>query len=168
MDSLGTLKDLLCEKIDRCYRSERMKLDQLPELQDRVASERLIDLIRDEIERTQKALERLDRMFEEIELSASERPSKVTEGWISDTKRVLNELDGQEVTDSAVAGALLRIDHYNAAGYGAIAAYAELFEHYEVAALSQESLEAMKKAGEELRDFVEKELDPLALPNEEA
>ncbi len=162
MDSIADLKDLLIDKVDRTYRAERMKLDHLPELQDRLGSDRMIDILRDEIERTQNCVERLGKILGELEVEASENPSKVTEGWIADTKRSLNDLEGQAVVDSAVAGALLQIDHFNAASYGAISAYAELFEHYEVAALSQECLEDTKKATEQLRDSAENELDPQA------
>ncbi|MFB6258396.1 MAG: DUF892 family protein [Flavobacteriales bacterium] len=163
MDSIANLKDLLVEKVDRTYRSEKMKLDHLPEFQDRLRSERSIDLIRDEIERTQESVKKLERILEELGATAREQPSKATEGWIADTKRTLYELEGAAVIDSAIAGALLQIDHYNAAAYGAIAAYAELFEHYEVAALSQECLKASKEAGEQLRGSAENEIDPLAL-----
>lgn len=163
MESIGDLKDLLKEKVDRTYRSEKMKLDHLPELQDRLESESMIDLLRNEIERSQKNLERLDKIFEELGFSATETPSKVTEGWIADTKRGLDELGSQAVVDSAIAAALLQIDHYNAAAYGAISAYSELFEHYEVAALSQECLKAAKEASERIRELAVDELDPRGL-----
>lgn len=166
MESIGDLKDLLKEKIDRTYRSEKMKLDHLPELQDRLGSESMIDLLRDEIERTQKNLERLEGVLEELGFSVTETASKVTEGWIADTKRSLDELQGQAVVDSAIAGALLQIDHYNAAAYGAISAYSELFEHYEVAALSQECLNAAKEASERIRELAAEELDPRSLDRE--
>lgn len=162
MESMGTLKDLLKEKVDRTYRAEKMKLDHLPELQDLLMSDRMIDLLRDEIARTQKNLERLEKIFDELDIDAEELPSKVAEGWISDTKRILHELEGQAVTDSAIAGALLQIDHYNAAAYGAVSAYSELYEHYEVAALSQECLRAAKEASERLRESAEKQVDPQA------
>lgn len=163
MENLGTLKDLLKEKVDRTYRSEKMKLDHLPELQDLLYSDNMIDLLRNEIERTQKNLERLERIFDELDASPNETPSKVTEGWIADTKRSLNELEGQAVIDSAIAASLLQIDHYNAAAYGAISAYSELFEHYEVAALSQECLNAAKEASARIRELAENELDPRSL-----
>ncbi len=163
MDNLSNLKDLLVEKVDRTYRSEKLKLDHLPELQDLAGSDRVIDIIRDEIERTQNCIERLERIQEELNIKAGSEPSKVTEGWIGDTKRTLNELEGQAVIDSAIASSLLQVDHFNSASYGAISAYSELFEHYEIAALSQECLKAYKQAAEQLRSAAENELDPQAL-----
>ncbi len=163
MDSIASLKDLLIEKVDRTYRSEKLKLDHLPELQDQLSSERSIDLLRDNIERTQQALERLERILAELKASSGDAPSKVTEGWIADTKRTINDLKGAEVIDSAIVAALLQIEHYNAAAYGAISAYAELFEHYEVAALSQECLKASKEASEQIRNRAETEMDPSSL-----
>ncbi len=163
MDNLSNLKDLLVEKVDRTYRSEKLKLDHLPELQDLAGSDRVIDIIRDEIDRTQNCIERLERIQEELNIKPGSEPSKVTEGWIGDTKRTLNELEGQAVIDSAIANSLLQIDHFNSASYGAISAYSELFEHYEIAALSQECLKAYKQAAEQLRKAAENDLDPQAL-----
>jgi ferritin-like metal-binding protein YciE len=73
-------------------------------------------------------------------------------GLIEEAGEAMKEDGGEHLTDSAIICAAQKVEHYEIAGYGSVAAWAKAIGLDEVADLLDETLEEEKAADEKLTD----------------
>lgn len=149
---LNTLQDLLVEELKDLYSAESQLIRALPKMAAAASSEELRDAFESHLEETQHQLERLDQIFERLELKPGRKKCKAMEGLIEEGKDTIAEDAEPMVHDAALIAAAQRIEHYEIAGYGCAKAFALMLDDQETADLLDESLQEEAAADEKLTE----------------
>jgi ferritin-like metal-binding protein YciE len=120
------------------------------------------------LEETQGQVDRLERIFKELDVSPKGKKCKAMEGLIEEGKEVLEADAAPAVKDAALIAAGQRVEHYEMAGYGCVRTFARLLGHNEAADLLQETLDEEGAADKKLTELAETVINAAAeSPDEE-
>jgi len=86
-------------------------------------------------------IERLEKIFEELDESPKGKKCKAMEGLIEEGKELMEEDAEPEVLDAGLIGAAQKVEHYEIAGYGTARTYAQMLGNEEAARLLQKTLD---------------------------
>jgi ferritin-like metal-binding protein YciE len=86
-------------------------------------------------------IERLEKIFEELDETPTGKKCKAMEGLIEEGKELMDEDAKPEVMDAGLIGAAQKVEHYEIAGYGTVRTYAEMLGNDEAARLLQQTLD---------------------------
>ncbi|MEO1051970.1 MAG: DUF892 family protein [Bacteroidota bacterium] len=156
MRKIHDLKDLLIEKVRELYDGEKQQIKVLPALIERIQAEDLRAIMVQHVMDTEDQLLRLERVFNRLYEEPTSKTNMVMKSLLKEAKDLqTRSADQQEVLDAGLISSMQHIKHYEIAGYGAVANYANLLDEEVIASLLHESLEEEKSADERLRDLAE-------------
>ncbi len=137
---------------------------QAPNLSGKAASsDKLKQAFEAHLEETRGQVERLDRVFEQLDAHTRGKRCEAMEGLIEEAKEIIEEVEAPEVRDAGLIVAAQKVEHYEIAGYGSAHAFAEGMGHDKVAKLLAETLEEEKKTDERLNKLAISEINKRAL-----
>jgi ferritin-like metal-binding protein YciE len=116
----------------------------------KASDEKLKAALQEHLEVTQRQVERLDKVFEEIGKSPRGKKCKGMEGLLEEGKEMMQEEMEPEVMDAALIAAAQRVEHYEIAGYGTVRTYAEILGEKGQAKLLQQTLDEEGDADKKL------------------
>jgi len=152
---MESLHDLLLDELKDLYSAETQLTKALPKMAKAAASDDLRTAFEQHLQETQGQVERLDKIFEQLDESPKGKRCKAMVGLIEEGKEVL-ELDGEDsVLDAALIAAAQRVEHYEIAGYGTARTHAQLLGLDEIANLLQETLDEEAACDEKLTDLAQ-------------
>jgi ferritin-like metal-binding protein YciE len=111
------------------------------------SSPELKSLITEHLEETKGQVDRLKQVFEQLGKRPSGKLCKGMEGLIEEGKEQLESDEEGAVKDVCIAGAALRVEHYEIAGYTAAIAIAKTLGQDEIVELLTETLNEEEEAG---------------------
>src|SRR3954465_5074196 len=147
---MESLRDLFIDELKDLYSAENQILKALPKMIKKASSRELKSGFEQHLKETQGHVERLDKIFEELDESPRGKKCKGMEGVIADGAELLEEDAEPEVLDAGLIGAAQHVEHYEIAGYGCVRTYAELLDETKAAKLLQQTLEEEKQTDEKL------------------
>lgn len=147
---MESLKDLFIEELKDLYSAENQILKALPKMIKKATSPELKRGFEQHLKETQIHVERLEKIFQELEQSPKGKKCKGMEGVIADGKELMEEDAEPEVMDAGLIGAAQHVEHYEIAGYGCVRTYAELLGHNNFTKLLQQTLDEEKATDEKL------------------
>ena len=150
---MESLKDLFVEEMKDLYSAENQILKALPKMVKKATSPDLKSGFEKHLKETQVHVERLEKIFQELDLSPKGKKCKGMEGVLADGKDLMEEKAEPEVMDAGLIGAAQHVEHYEIAGYGCVRAYAELLGHTHFAKLLQQTLDEEKATDEKLTEL---------------
>lgn len=153
---MESLRDLFIDELKDLYSAENQILKALPKMIKKAASKELKSGFEQHLQETQGHVERLERIFQELDESPSGKKCKGMEGIIADGKEWMEEDAEPEVMDAGLIGAAQRVEHYEIAGYGCVRTYAELLRHSNFAELLHQTLDEEKATDEKLTQLARK------------
>ena len=107
------------------------------------------------LEQTRGHVERLEKVFDLLDLAPKSKKCKAMEGLIEEGKELL-EMDADEsVLDAALISAAQKVEHYEMAGYGCVRTYAQLLGDDQAADLLQQTLDEEGETDKRLTDLAE-------------
>src|ERR1700727_47312 len=166
------LQQLLVEELQDLYDAEKQLTRALPKVAKATTNEELGNAIREHLEVTKGHVQRLEQVFESLELKAKSKPCSGMKGIIEESSETIEEKKGEEsgeVLDVAIAGGARRVEHYEIAGYSAAIAMARELGHEEAAGLLEETLQEEQEADETLTGICKQLLeDAVAAENSRA
>jgi ferritin-like metal-binding protein YciE len=130
-------------------------LKALPKMIKKASSRELKSGFEQHLKETQGHVERLDKIFEELEESPRGKKCKGMEGIIADGKELMEEDAEPEVMDAGLIGAAQHVEHYEIAGYGCVRTYAELMGEDDIVNLLQQTLDEEKATDEKLNQLAQ-------------
>jgi ferritin-like metal-binding protein YciE len=146
-----SLENVLVDELRDLYSAENQLVKALPKMAKGASSPELKDLITTHLEETKGQVERLKQIFDQLGEKPTGELCKGMEGLVKEGQEQL-EIDEEGATkDVCIAGAALRVEHYEIAGYTAAIAIAETLGQQEIVALLTESLEEEEAAGEKVQ-----------------
>jgi len=147
---LKDLHSLFVHELKDLYSAEKQLARALPKMAKAATSEDLRHAFEQHLEETETHIERLDEVFETLEVSPRGPKCVAMEGLIEEGKKLLEEEAEPHVLDAALICAAQRVEHYEIAGYGCVRALAEQLGMTDLAAELQETLDEEKETNDKL------------------
>lgn len=160
------LHDLYVHQLRDLYSAESQLIDALPRLTEKTSNPELQRAFRTHLEDTKRQRERLDRIFDRLDVSPGGQTCQGMKGLvkeandlISDSTRFFGEDAPPEVLDAGLIPAAQRVEHYEIAGYGTVATYAEMLGRQEDHTLLTQTLEEEKRTDETLTQLAKRSVN---------
>lgn len=155
------LRELYIDELKDLYNAETQLVKALPKMAKAASSDELRQGFEDHLEQTKGHVERLEKIFESLDESPKGKKCAGMEGLVEEGSEIMDEDYEGAVLDAALIGAAQRVEHYEIAGYGTVAEFAEILGESEHVTLLNETLEEEKETDNKLTELA-KEINPQA------
>jgi ferritin-like metal-binding protein YciE len=147
------LKELYVEELKDLYSAENQLVKAIPKMAKAATSEDLRAGFEEHLEQTKEHVARLERIFKALNESPKGKTCQGMQGLISEGSEMIEEDPEPEMLDAGLISAAQRVEHYEMAGYGCVATYAELLGENEAAQLLRTTLEEERETDEKLTEL---------------
>jgi ferritin-like metal-binding protein YciE len=161
--AVKTVQDLLVDELRDIYHAEKQLLKALPKMVKAASSDKLRQAFEDHLEETRGQVERLEQVFEQLEMPARAKRCEAMAGLIEEAQEMVDEIKTPEVLDAALITAAQKVEHYEIASYGSVHALAQASGREEVAQLLSQTLEEEKAADQKLNQIALSDVNKTAL-----
>jgi ferritin-like metal-binding protein YciE len=161
--AVKTVQDLLVDELRDIYHAEKQLVKALPKMAKSSKSAKLRQAFESHLEETKGQVERLETVFDKLEVPARAKRCEAMVGLIEEAQEMMGEIKTPEVLDAALIGAAQKVEHYEIASYGTVHALAEATGQQEVARLLNETLEEEKSADQKLNQIALTDVNRTAL-----
>lgn len=146
------LRELFVDALKDIYWAEKALTKALPKMAKNATSEHLISTIEEHIEVTQEQVSRLEYVFELIGVKASAKKCEAMEGLIKEGESIVEDTEKGAVRDAGIISASQKIEHYEIASYGTLAAFAKTLGEDKALKILLQTLAEEKEADQLLTD----------------
>jgi ferritin-like metal-binding protein YciE len=153
--NMESLQELYIHGLKDLYSAEKQIIKALPKMAKAASSEELRAGFEEHLRQTEEQVERLEQIFEELEVSPRGKKCVGMEGLIEEGKELIEEDPDPEVLDAGLIAAAQHIEHYEIAGYGCVRTYAELLGYDDAAKLLQQTLDEEGETDKKLTALAE-------------
>ena len=127
----------------------------LPTMISNATSPELRSALEEHLEETRSHITRLDRVFSIVGSEAKTEDNDVLDEITSSAKDMIDDIKVDSVRDAAIIVGGNKVEHYEMAIYGSLAAFARQLGFTEAASLLEETLEEEKTADAKLTQIAE-------------
>jgi ferritin-like metal-binding protein YciE len=152
-DKLSTLDDLFHEQLKDLYSAENQLLEVLPKMADKAKDAGLKTAFQSHLQETKNQVARLEKIGKILDISLSGHKCKAMAGILEEGSDMIHEDATDEVKDAGLIASAQRVEHYEIAGYGTAAHYAQRVGQAEAAALLHETLSEEQAADTKLNNL---------------
>jgi ferritin-like metal-binding protein YciE len=150
---MKTLNDLFLHELKDLYSAEKQLTKALPKMAKAASNDSLKEAFQNHLEETQGHVERLEKIFEQLDASPRGTKCKAMEGLIEEGQELMDEDMEGDVMDAALICAAQRVEHYEIAGYGGARTFAERLGNDAAAKLLQQTLDEEAAADKKLTEI---------------
>ncbi len=152
---LETLHDLYVNELKDLYNAEHQLLKALPKMAKAASDPQLVKAFNDHLIETTGHVDRLEKIFKNLDASPKGKKCKAMEGLLEEGKDVMTDDADPSVMDAALIAAAQRVEHYEMAGYGCVRTFARLLGDEHAAGLLQKTLDEEGAADKKLTKLAE-------------
>ncbi|MFY7816259.1 MAG: DUF892 family protein [Chryseobacterium taeanense] len=157
------LKDLFEDSLKDIYWAEKALLKALPTMMKNATDEKLKSAIEDHLGQTQTHVERLENCFKALGKKAQAKKCDAMQGLLDEGKSIIEETEPGTVRDAGIIAAAQKVEHYEIATYGTLAAFAKVLKEEECLNHLLETLNEEKKCDELLTKIADTNLNSKAM-----
>ncbi|MBF4507723.1 ferritin-like domain-containing protein [Flavobacterium sp. JLP] len=140
------LRELFVDSLKDIYWAEKALTKALPKMAKNATSQNLIDAINDHLTVTEEQVTRLEQVFASVGEKASAKKCDAMDGLIKEGEGIMEETELGAVRDAGIIAASQKIEHYEIATYGTLAAFAKTLGEDEAVELLVQTLNEEKEA----------------------
>lgn len=140
------LKELFIDELKDIIYAERSLLKALPKMAANASEPKLKAAIEQHVQITEGQVERLKTIFEMLGESDRGKKCDAMEGLIKEGESIMEETEVGPVRDAGIISASQKIEHYEIASYGTLAAFAKTLGEDDIVSLLQATLAEEKEA----------------------
>jgi ferritin-like metal-binding protein YciE len=159
-EKFESLQELLEHELKDLYDAEHRLIDALPKLADKASSPSLKQAFKHHLAETEKHVERLESIFEQLGIERDRETCDAMVGLIKESSKVLDAEGDSNVLDAALIAAAQRAEHYEISAYGTARTFAQQLGNEYVAALLEQTLDEEKAADEKLTEIAVGSVNP--------
>jgi ferritin-like metal-binding protein YciE len=159
MATLDSLYALLEEELKDLYDAEKQLTKALPKLAKKSSSPDLKAGFEAHLQQTEAQIDRLEQIFEQLEMPAKGKPCKGMKNLIAEGDEMIGEAEDDDTRDAVMIAAAQKVEHYEIASYGTVRTWSQLLGMNEVAALLEESLDEEKETDQKLTSIAESHIN---------
>ena len=119
------LRELFVDSLKDIYWAEKALTKALPKMAKNATSENLITAIKDHLEVTKVQVTRVEQVFELLGEKAVAKKCDAMDGLIKEGEGIMEETEAGPVRDAGIIAASQKVEHYEIATYGTLAAFAK-------------------------------------------
>jgi ferritin-like metal-binding protein YciE len=150
---MESLNELFVDELKDLYSAENQILKALPKMIKKATAPELKRGFEEHLKQTEGHVERLERIFKELNASPRGKKCQGMEGIIADGAELMKEDAEPEVLDAGLIAAAQHVEHYEIAGYGCVRTYAELLGHTNFTKLLEATLNEEKQTDAKLTEL---------------
>jgi ferritin-like metal-binding protein YciE len=140
------LRELFVDGLKDIYWAEKALTKAMPKMSKNATSENLKMAMDNHLEETLEQVKRLERVFEIIGKKAVAKKCEAMAGLIKEGEEIMEETEIGPVRDAGIIAGSQKMEHYEIATYGTLAAFAKTLGENEALDLLLMTLEEEKKA----------------------
>ena len=134
------LEQLLLEELQDLFDAEKQLVRALPRMAKSASDQELENAFRQHLEVTKGQVQRLEQVFESMDVRAKSKPCHGMKGLVEEGQELMQEDFDEMVLDSGLIGAARKVEHYEMAGYESARLLAQQLGMRDAAQLLQETL----------------------------
>ncbi|MCX8531223.1 YciE/YciF ferroxidase family protein [Chryseobacterium luquanense] len=127
-DAAKNLSDLFEDGLKDIYWAEKALAKALPKMHKNATEPKLKTAIADHLEETKEHVRRLEGCFKALKKRAQAKKCDAMEGLLEEGKSIIEETKPGAVRDAGIIAAAQKVEHYEIATYGTLAAYAKVLK----------------------------------------
>ena len=156
---MQNLQDLLLDQVRDLYDAEKQLVKALPKMAEAASSPQLKRAFEDHWQQTRGHVTRLEEVFKHLGHSPKAKSCKAMEGLVEEGAELIGAKAEPEVRDAGLIAAAQKVEHYEIAGYGCLATWADQLSMGEVKRLLGETLEEEKQADHLLNQIAKQQIN---------
>jgi ferritin-like metal-binding protein YciE len=125
MERLNSLEGLLLHEVQDLYSAEKQLVKALPKVVKKASSPELKSAVEEHLQQTEEHVNRLEQIFDLLGQKAKARTCHGMKGILDEADEMLSIKGPPATTDAAIVLAAQKVEHYEIAGYGSAAKWAE-------------------------------------------
>ena len=134
------------------YWAEKNLVKALPKMIKNASSSELVEALENHLAETENQVTRLEEAFNSIDAKPVAKKCEAMDGLIKEGEEIMKDSEPGVMMDAGIIAAGQKVEHYEIASYGTLAAYAEILGYDEAASLLRQTLEEEKAADEKLTE----------------
>lgn len=120
-----TLKEFFIDGLKDIYWAENALVLTLPKMFEYATDQKLKTAIHDHLAQTKEQVKRLEQIFESLGLKPEGKKCLAIEGIIKEGEEIIDETAEGPVRDAGIIASAQKVEHYEIATYGTLAAFAK-------------------------------------------
>ncbi len=128
-DAAKSLQDLFEDSLKDIYWAEKALTKALPKMQKNATSPKLKEAISNHYTQTVEQVTRLEACFQSVGKKAIAKKCDAMEGLLKEGKSIMEETEPGSIRDAGIIAASQKVEHYEIATYGTLAAFAKVLNH---------------------------------------
>jgi ferritin-like metal-binding protein YciE len=153
-----TLKDLFIHSLSDVYSAEKQLTKALPRMARASTNPTLKNIFETHLEETRGQITRIDQIVESCGIKLMRIKCAAMEGLVEESQEIVEEIEKGAVLDAGLIGAAQKVEHYEIATYGTLAALAKKLGEKDAMKLLLETLEEEKAADLKLTKLADEEV----------
>ena len=159
------LEDLFEDSLKDIYWAEKALTKALPKMQKNATSPKLKKAITDHLAQTLEHVTRLEACFESMGKKAVAKKCDAMEGLLKEGEGIMEETEPGAVRDAGIIAASQKVEHYEIATYGTLAAFAKVLDQKAALKNLLKTLGEEKKCDELLTSIADTQLNTAEIKN---
>ncbi|OCA78817.1 hypothetical protein BBH99_07530 [Chryseobacterium contaminans] len=127
-DAAKDLQDLFEDSLKDIYWAEKALVKALPLMMKNATDKKLINAIEKHLTETKVHVERLEDCFKALGKKAQAKKCDAMQGILEEGKSIIKETKPGAVRDAGIIAAAQKVEHYEIATYGTLAAFAKVLK----------------------------------------
>jgi len=162
-DAAKELKDLFEDSLKDIYWAEKALTKALPKMHKNATDAKLKQAISDHLAQTKNQVKRLEDCFSALGKKAEAKKCDAMQGLLDEGESIIEETKPGTVRDAGIIAASQKVEHYEIATYGTLAAFAKVLKEKKCLKYLLETLEEEKQCDELLSTIADTNLNSKAL-----
>ncbi|PWN71941.1 ferritin-like domain-containing protein [Chryseobacterium phosphatilyticum] len=162
-DAAKDLKDLFEDSLKDIYWAEKALVKALPVMIKNATDKKLKTAIEKHLTETKTHVERLEDCFKVIGKKAQGKKCDAMQGLLDEGKNIIKETKPGAVRDAGIIAAAQKVEHYEIATYGTLAAFAKILKKKKCLKNFTDTLSEEKKCDELLTKVADTTLNSKAI-----
>jgi len=161
-DAAKDLAALFEDGLKDIYWAEKALTKALPKMSKNASSEELKAAISKHLSETETHVDRLEQCFDSLGLKPKAEKCEAMAGLIAEGESIIEETAVGAVRDAGIIAAAQKVEHYEIATYGTLAAFAKVLDHKEALDLLLITLAEEKQCDQDLTTLADTNLNSKA------
>jgi len=161
-DAAKDLSDLFEDSLKDIYWAEKALVKALPKMMKNATNVELKAAIEKHLGETETHVTRLEQIFESMGKKAQAKKCDAMQGLLDEADSIVEETEPGTVRDAGIIAASQKVEHYEIATYGTLAAFAKILEEKDALKNLLTTLEEEKTCDESLTQLADINLNSKA------
>ena len=153
METMDSLESLLLHEIKDLYHAEKQLVKALPKVAEKASSAELRNAVQEHLQQTEGHVNRLEQIFQILGEPAKGTKCKGMAGILNEAESILKHDQSPATLDAAIIMAAQKVEHYEIAGYGSAASWADMLGRQDIKNLLGQTLEEEERTDKKLTEL---------------